>query len=269
MSNAIVSFSFEGVEVQAVSRNGDAWFVGIEVSSALGYASPDKAMKHCKAAEILKPAELAVLGLMAKSPRGLTLIPERDLYRLIMNSEKPTAQAFEERVVGEILPSIRKTGGYMVAAPQETPEELALRAVVVLQATLERQKEEARIEIERQKALIDEAAPKVRALDRIAGLEGTFNGTEAAKELQVGPQTLFRWMDTNEWTYKRAGSANRQAYQKRINAGDLTHKTTIIVRPDGTEKAADQVRITAQGLVKLARLVPGAHLRTGDEGEAA
>ncbi|MFT9072142.1 MAG: phage regulatory protein/antirepressor Ant [Gluconobacter potus] len=143
-------------------------------------------------------------------------------------------------------------------APPETPEQLALRALAGLQSVVEKQKV--------QLALVQ---PKADALDRIAGLEGTFNGTEAAKELQVGPQTLFRWMDTNEWTYKRAGSANRQAYQKRINAGDLTHKTTIIVRPDGTEKAADQVRITAQGLVKLARLVPGAHLRTGDEGEAA
>ncbi len=143
-------------------------------------------------------------------------------------------------------------------APPETPEQLALRALAGLQSVVEKQKV--------QLALVQ---PKADALDRIAGLEGTFNGTEAAKELQVGPQTLFRWMDTNEWTYKRAGSANRQAYQKRINAGDLTHKTTIIVRPDGTEKAADQVRITAQGLVKLARLVPGAHLRAGDEGEAA
>lgn len=143
-------------------------------------------------------------------------------------------------------------------APPETPEQLALRALTGLQTVVEKQKA--------QLALVQ---PKADALDRIAGLEGTFNGTEAAKELQVGPQTLFRWMDTNEWTYKRAGSANRLAYQKRINAGDLTHKTTIVVRPDGTEKAADQVRITAQGLAKLARLVPGAHLRAGDEGEAA
>jgi len=143
-------------------------------------------------------------------------------------------------------------------APPETPEQLALRALTGLQTVVEKQKA--------QLALVQ---PKADALDRIAGLDGTFNGTEAAKELQVGPQTLFRWMDTNEWTYKWAGSANRLAYQKRINAGDLTHKTTIVVRPDGTEKAADQVRITAQGLAKLARLVPGAHLRAGDGGEAA
>ncbi|MFT8483947.1 MAG: phage regulatory protein/antirepressor Ant [Gluconobacter cerinus] len=143
-------------------------------------------------------------------------------------------------------------------APPETPEQLALRALTGLQTV-----------VEKQKAQLALMQPKVDALDRIAGLEGTFNGTEAAKELQIGPQMLFRWMDTNEWTYKRAGSANRLAYQKRINAGDLTHKTTIVVRPDGTEKAADQVRITAQGLAKLARLVPGAHLRAGDEGEAA
>ncbi|MBM3099168.1 phage regulatory protein/antirepressor Ant [Gluconobacter cerinus] len=143
-------------------------------------------------------------------------------------------------------------------APPETPEQLALRALTGLQTV-----------VEKQKAQLALMQPKADALDRIAGLEGTFNGTEAAKELQIGPQMLFRWMDTNEWTYKRAGSANRLAYQKRINAGDLTHKTTIVVRPDGTEKAADQVRITAQGLAKLARLVPGAHLRARDEGEAA
>lgn len=264
MSNAIVSFEFEGVQVQAVSRNGDAWFVGMEVADALGYADTDQAIrKHCKAAENLKPVELTGLGISAKSPRGLKLIPERDLYRLVMNSQKPTAVAFEEKVVGEILPSIRKTGGYMVAAKEETPEELALRAVTVLQATLERQKEESRLEIERQKALIDAAAPKVAALDRISTADGSYGLTEAAKILQVKPKALIAFMATSQWIYRRNNAKNWLAYQGKIDAGYLWRKIGTYTDQNGEEKTRDTVKVLPKGLAKLAQLVPGAKIDPG------
>ena len=75
-------------------------------------------------------------------PQALTIVSEPGLYSLVATSRKPEAKAFTRWVRHEVLPAIRKTGGFMVAAPDETPEELALRAMRVLQATVDRQQAE-------------------------------------------------------------------------------------------------------------------------------
>lgn len=115
-------------------------------------------------------------------------------------------------------------------------------------------------EIERQKALIDAAAPKVAVHDRIYRAFGSLNITEAAKALQLGPKFLFKWLSTNEWTYRRAGGKSWLGYQKRITAGYLEHKVTPLSQEDGTEKLSEQVRVTAKGLTRLAAIIPGANL---------
>jgi len=96
------------------------------------------------------------------------------------------------------------------------------------------------------------AAPKAEALDRIACTDGTFNLTNAAKDLGLGPQKLIEWLATNQWIYKRPGTKNWVAYQEKITRGLLVHKTATGTRPDGTEWISDQVRVTGKGLAKLA-----------------
>ena len=109
-SSAIIAFEFGDTAVTAFERNGDAWFVAGEVATALGYAKPRNAIaEHCKAAEICKGPELRRLGIPCSSPRGMSIIPERDLYRLVMRSKLPAAEQFEEKVVAEILPASPST----------------------------------------------------------------------------------------------------------------------------------------------------------------
>jgi len=72
------------------------------------------------------------------------------------------------------------------------------------------------------------------------------------------PKDLFQWMSSNGWIYKRPGAAAWLGYQTRCNAGDLEHKTTTVLRADGSERITEQVRITAQGLTKLVKLIPPA-----------
>ena len=69
------------------------------------------------------------------------------------------------------------------------------------------------------------------------------------------PKDLFQWLKNNKWIYKRPGGASWLGYQNRCNAGDLEHKTTTVLRADGSEKITEQVRITAKGLSKLAKLI--------------
>ena len=133
------------------------------------------------------------------------------MLRLILSSKLPSAVKFERWVFEEVLPAIRKSGGYMVAAPTETHEELAVRALLVLQAT-----------VERQKAQLAAVLPKAEALDRIA-TDGSFSITAAAKALQVRPKDLFSYLQQHGLIDKRAGNANSLGYQTRVQAGDLYH----------------------------------------------
>lgn len=92
-------------------KDGEPWFVAKDVALVLGYSNPNKAIQdHCKSPKLIKNNDS--LGLKVP-PRGLNIIPERDVYRLIMKSKLPQAERFEEWVVGEVLPSIRKHGGYL------------------------------------------------------------------------------------------------------------------------------------------------------------
>lgn len=115
-------------------------------------------------------------------------------------------------------------------------------------------------EIERQKALIDAAAPKAAALDRISTADGSYGLTEAAKILQVKPKALIAFMATSQWTYRRSNGKNWLAYQAKIDAGYLWHKIGTYTDPNGEEKTRDTVKVLPKGLAKLAQLVPGAKI---------
>lgn len=96
----------------------------------------------------------------------------------------------------------------------------------------------------------------VQAHERLVNAEGSLNITESAKNLGIRPKDLFSWMSANGWIYKRAGGQSWLGYQARCNAGDLEHKSTTVLRADGTERISEQVRVTPKGLSKLAKLVP-------------
>lgn len=193
---------------------------------------------HCKG--VTKRYPLSTTGGLQE----VRILSEPDVLRLIVRSKLPEAERFERWVFEEVLPAIRKTGGYMVAAPDETPEELAARALKVLQATVDRQREQLAL-----------AAPKADALDRIAEADGRFNITGAAKALQMRPKDLFGYLERNGWIYRRPGGQSYLGYQSKTTAGLLEHKVTTILRADGSEKVTEQVLVTARGLTRLATLI--------------
>ena len=99
-------------KVRTIHREDGPWFVAADVASLLGYAKPGLAVDaHCKGA-----AKHSIPT--AGGNQTVNVIPERDVYRLIMRSKLPAAEAFEEWVVGTVLPSLRKHGGYIIG--QET-----------------------------------------------------------------------------------------------------------------------------------------------------
>lgn len=108
--NYLQVFNFNNATVRTIELNGEILFVGKDIAEVLGYSAPSKAViDHCKGiTKMVIPSENG-------GDQETNMIPERDLYRLIMRSRLPEAEKFEDWVVGEVLPSIRKTGSYSVS----------------------------------------------------------------------------------------------------------------------------------------------------------
>ena len=100
-------FDFHGFPVRVIDDgSGEPWFIAKDIAEALGYANTSKAINtHCKAINTCHTE-------MGGQVRAVQIIPERDMYRLVMKSKLPAAEQFEEWVVGQVLPTIRKTGAY-------------------------------------------------------------------------------------------------------------------------------------------------------------
>ena len=129
-------FEFRGNPVATVTTgNGTVLFCAKHVATALGYKRPADAVKqHCKGSVIRRPLETAG-GI-----QQMVFITEGDVYRLIASSKLTSAVEFEHWLFDEVVPQIRRTGGYI---PQgETPEETMARAVLIAQKTIEEQRKQ-------------------------------------------------------------------------------------------------------------------------------
>ncbi|NWB55169.1 BRO family protein [Pseudomonas sp. F8002] len=154
----LVPFDFRGTAIRVITgEHGEPLFVAKDVADLLDYADTDKAIRtHCKAAQTY-PVE------MAGQVRHVKVVPERDLYRLVMRSKMPAAEAFEEWVVGEVLPSIRKTGSY--EHPLSPAEQLLANAQLL-------------VDMERRQDRIDQA---------VAGIETRVASVEQVRYLDSRP----------------------------------------------------------------------------------
>lgn len=113
---------------------------------------------------------------------------------------------------------------------------------------------------------IESMSEDVAAHERLTKADGSLNVTEAAKNLGMRPKDLFDWLSHNGWIYKRPGSSHWLGYQPKCNQGLLEHKSTTVIRADGSEKITEQVRITPKGLSVLAKLIfPTARLIGGSQ----
>jgi hypothetical protein len=113
-NNAIVPFDFEGNNVRIVTRDGEAWFVLADVCRVLEIANPRDAATRLKEHE--KGSVALTDGTSNGGNPNVTIINEPGFYRLVLRSDKPAAERFQDWVVTEVLPSIRKGGSYSLTA---------------------------------------------------------------------------------------------------------------------------------------------------------
>lgn len=178
--------------------------------------------------------------------QNLVYISEPNLYKVIMRSDKPQAEPFQDWVCGEVLPSIRKHGGYMVSKENETTEELMARALVIAQETLKR-KEQRLLEAE---SKIKEDAPKVDYFNGLIERGNNLNFRDTAKLLGVGEKAFIFMLIDKKYIY-------RDAKGKLKPIAGYVGKYFVLKEWNATDKAkaGTQTLITVEGREKFKKLI--------------
>lgn len=199
-------------------ENGDPWFVGKDVATILGYTNPRKALiDHVDDED--KTDGVTIRDSIGRE-QNPTVINESGLYSLILSSKLPTAKRFKRWVVHEVLPTIRKTGGYIPASEADSDEDILAKAVLIAQKTIDLKNQQLRAK----DAQIKELEPKAQALDAFTDVEDRLLVRDAAKILSnsgtpISEKQLREWMTANDWIYKHNGSWHATA--KHCTAGHL------------------------------------------------
>ena len=189
----------------------------------------------------------------AGGKQKLLYVNEANMYRLILRSDKPMAEPFQEWVCEEVLPAIRKSGGYVVAAPAETPEQIMARALKVADETLRRQQAQlqaAQGTIEAQSAEIKALAPLADYTKDVLQSNATYTLTQVSKDL--GFTSVYKF---TAWAHL-AGILYFQSRQwmptsRCTGKGWFTTRTCKFVRTDGSIGSNISTVVTEAGRAML------------------
>ena len=125
MNDLMVFNNVEFGEIRSIQVDGKIYFVGKDIASALGYKIPSKAINtHCKG---VSKMEIPTAG----GKQEMQIIPEGDVYRLIIKSKLPSAERFESWVFDEVLVQIRQTGGYIPVKESDSDAEIMAKALLI------------------------------------------------------------------------------------------------------------------------------------------
>lgn len=226
-------------EIRTTTINNEPWFVGKDVAEILGYTNQSKALAdHVDAEDKLNNESLSSLG-----QRGGWLINESGLYALIMSSKLPAAKKFKRWITHEVLPSIRKTGGYIAGQETMSDAELMAKALLVAQ----KQIEERNAQIERMK-------PKEIFCDAVSASKTSILVGDLAKLIcqngvSIGQKRLFTWLRDNGFLIKRNGADWNMPTQRSIEQGLFEVKESNVQNPDGSIRITKTPKVTGKGQV--------------------
>ena len=221
------------------NEQGDVMFCGRDVAAALGYKKPEWAIAtHVEADDSAKRGVIDSLG----RAQPAIFINESGLYALILSSKLPSARRFKHWVTSEVLPSIRKQGGYLVARPEETDEEVLARGILVMQTTLQRRADE-----------IARLQPKADYADEVLDSVSCLTTTQIAKELNMTGCELNNLLRTLRVQYRQSGQYLLYADYARL--GYAQSRTLRIRFSNGRVKTHHYLVWTERGRYFIHRLV--------------
>lgn len=247
----IQPFDFQGHEVRVLVDDGEPRWVASDVAKVLDYRNAPDMNRH------VDEDDKGVAKV--RTPGGaqtMTVLNESGLYAAILRSSKPAAREFKRWVTHEVLPSIRKRGGYLT--PEAAEEALTDPDFIIRLAT----------DLKAERAKVAELKPAADSWTYLAAPGGDYGVAGAAKVLSrdpsinIGRNKLFDFMAQLKWIFRTTGKrAHWEAYQdKAINTGRLAHKLSSPFMNERTgewEQPAPTIRITPKGLHELHKLLGG------------
>jgi anti-repressor protein len=244
MNNEIQKFDFKGAPLRTLTdKAGEPWFVAKDVCDILGTDTRDL-HKILESDEITNVDSIHIAQNGGKAP---LIISEPGLYRLVMKSRKPEAKEFQRWVTHEVLPQIRKTGGYIPTSESDSDEDIMARAVLVAQKTIERKNQQLQAKDTQIKML----EPKARFADAVAASDGTCLVGELAKMLRqngmdIGQNRLFRLLQADGYLGK-SGSNRNVPTQRAMDLGLFRIKETTVTHADGHTTVSRTPKVTGKG----------------------
>lgn len=225
--------------VRIIEEDGKVLFCGSDVARALGYNEPHKAVvRHCKGG-MKRPV------LTNGGEQEMTVIPEGDVYRLIVSSKLPKAQEFEVWLFETVLPEIRKTGGYIAGEEHMDDEQLLAQAVLVAQRKLE----ERTAQLEAANKKIEKLEPKAAYFDTVASADGSTSFRETAKLFKIAEKTFTKFIEENNLCY-RDSRKRLIPYAERQKSGWFEVKEVTITTSTGI-KTTIYTKITPKGRTEI------------------
>jgi anti-repressor protein len=249
--NDLKVFEFEGSKVRVVEKDGQPWWVAKDVCDVLEHSNSRKAI------ELLDDDEKGVSKVYTLGGiQDMTVVSESGLYTLITRSNKPEARKFRKWVTSDVLPSIRKFGGYLTGMKIEEiltdPD-----TIIQLARNIKAEKERCRA----LEAKIDADRPKVIFAESVEASDSSILVGDLAKLIrqngvEIGPRRLFEWMRQNGYLMKLGESRNMPT-QHSMEYGLFEVKERTIDNPDGKILVTRTTKVTGRGQLFFINLFRG------------
>ena len=200
MSN-IQIFNYQNNEVRTVEMGGEPWFVLKDVCGVLDIADHKVVARRLDEDEVCQTPLTDSMGRQ----QSTTIINESGLYHVILRSDKPEAAPFRKWVTSEVLPSIRKNGGYIAGQEQLTPEELMAKALLVANKTLaDREARICELTAQNSQLTVEKQImqPKAEYFDELVDRNTLTSFRDTAKELGIKPRAFVDWLLEKKFIYR-------------------------------------------------------------------
>lgn len=243
MENIVETYtSKEFGEIRTVTVNDEPMFCLSDICKALELTQPSKVKERLN-----EKGVRSIPTLTKGGEQKLLYINEPNLYKTIFQSRKESAERFTDWVTSEVLPSIRKNGGYIAGQETMTDDELLAKALMVANNKIA---ERDRI-IEHQKAKIEYDRPKTIFADAVATSNTSILVGDLAKIIcqngvQIGQKRLFAWLRDNGYLMKN-GSSYNMPIQRYVQQGLFEVKERSIQNPDGSVRITITPKVTGKG----------------------
>lgn len=239
---------FENAEfgqIRTVQLNNETYFVGKDIAEALGYSNSRKALADHVAEEDKGVTKCDTLG----GKQDLAVINESGLYALIFGSKLESAKRFKHWVTSEVLPSIRKNGGYIAGQETLSDDELMAKALMVAQRKIEEKNQLIAMQDSRIQSMI----PKEIFADAVSTSKTSILIGDLAKLIcqngvQIGQKRLFDWLRDNGYLIK-SGSSRNMPTQRYVEQGLFEVKESNVQNPDGSVRITRTTKVTGKGQV--------------------